>query len=417
MNRNTIPTLCALALCAGSVPAFAEEFDMWVRSDGEGFLPAIVEAFNERSEHEVTLQIVPATELVQKYGISAAGGSAPEALSLDLIFTPSFAAAGQLEDMTDFAESLPYFEHLSPGHLAVGTHEGRIYGLPYSADSSVLLINKELYRRAGLDPESPPTTWDEIREHAEAIDALGDDVHGFYFAGSCPGCNAFTMLPLVWASGGEVLSEDGSSASFDSETVREAMAFHNAMVADGLVPAGAQTDTGAGFVSSFANGNIGIQGLGAFAIGLLNRDYPDLDYGVSLLPGRDGGTASFAGGDNFVVTAGTSEAKLEAIKAFLEFSYSLEGQRLLASTGGSLPVRGDVAEAALEGLDERYLVTAEAMAVGRTPASTVYNDIFNSSNGPWNSAIGRAAFGPADGIEATLESAQKAVQSIVDGAN
>ena len=159
MNRNTIPTLCALALCAGPAPALAAEFDMWVRSEAEGFLPKIVEAFNESSEHEATLQVVPAAELVQKYGISAAGGSAPDALSLDLIFTPSFAAAGQLQDMTDFAESLPYFEHLSPGHLAVGTREGRIYGLPYSADSSVLLINKALYRRAGLDPESPPTTW------------------------------------------------------------------------------------------------------------------------------------------------------------------------------------------------------------------------------------------------------------------
>ena len=414
--RKQIPATCALALAAAAGPAAAEQFDMWVRSDGEAFLPEIVEAFNAQSEHEATLQIVPAAELVQKYAISAAGGSAPDALSLDLIFTPSFAAAGQLEDLTEFAKGLPYFDALSPGHLEVGTYEGRVYGLPYSGDASALLINRDLYRRAGLDPDAPPTTWAEIRAHAEAIDALGDDVHGFYFAGNCPGCNAFTMLPLVWASGGDVLTEDGTSSAFDSDEMREAVEFYQGMVADGLVPAGAQTDSGAGFVSTFAGGDVGIQGLGSFAIGLLTNQYPDIDFGVSLLPGKDGGTAAFAGGDNIVVTAGTSESKVEAIEDFIEFSYSPEGQRLLAR-GGALPVRTDIAGEVLDGLDERYLVTAEAMEVGRTPASKVYNDLFNSANGPWNMAVNRAIFGPVDEIGPTLETVQEQVQATIDGAN
>ena len=165
-----------------AVPAQAETFTIWVRDSGSEFMPKIVDAFNaSQSEHKATLQIVPATELVQKYGIAAAGGSAPEALSVDLIYTPAFAAAGQLTDITDWAKSLPYFDQLSPAHIAIGTYEDRLYALPFSAEASVLMWNKKLFKEAGLDPDKAPTTWAEIRADAEAVRGLGGETYGFYF--------------------------------------------------------------------------------------------------------------------------------------------------------------------------------------------------------------------------------------------
>ncbi|RYH08389.1 sugar ABC transporter substrate-binding protein [Tropicimonas sp. IMCC6043] len=394
--------------------AQADSFTLWVRSDGSEFMPKLVEAFNAKGEHEAQLQIVPVNELVQKYAIAAAGGSAPDALSLDLIYTPAFAAAGQLKDITDLVESLPYRDALSPAHMSVGTYDGRIYGLPFSADASVLLWNKDLYRAAGLDPEQGPTTWAEIREDAEAIAALGDDTYGFYFSGSCGGCNVFTFTPLIWASGGDIFADEGKTATLASPEVREAIDFYRGMVQAGIVPAGAQTDTGANFFAAFANGNIGISPSGSFAIGALNNQYPDLDYGVALLPGKEGGASSFAGGDNFVVSQDTEN--LEPIKAFLEFAYSVEGQTILANNG-SLPVRADVAAEALEGLDARNLVSAEAMTVGRTPYSVVFNDLINSSNGPWATTLNRAFFAEDDAVvDEAVEEGQEEMQSIIDAA-
>ena len=49
----------------------------------------------------------------------------------------------------------------------------KIYGMPFSADASVLIWNKNLFEKAGLDPEKAPTSWDEIRKDAEAVAALG----------------------------------------------------------------------------------------------------------------------------------------------------------------------------------------------------------------------------------------------------
>jgi multiple sugar transport system substrate-binding protein len=405
--------LAGLVLAAAMTTsgAFADTASVWVRADGSNFMPRVVDAFNKGHSDQIKLSIIPNAEIIPKYGAAAAGGTAPDALSLDLIYTPSFAASGELEDITDWAKSLPYFASLSPAHVKTGTYKGRIYGLPFSADSSVLIWNKKLFKRAGLDPEKGPTTWAEIEADAAKVNALGGDIKGFYFSGSCGGCNIFTFTPLIWASGGDILSEDGSKATLDSPQLRGAIDLYRRMVKQKFVPAGAESDNGSNFFATFAGGKVGINPMGAFAIGALNTQYKDIDYGITFLPGKDGGWSSFAGGDNFVVTKGTK--KLPIVKAFLDFAYSLEGQTLLAKYG-SLPVRGDIAKDALKDLDPRYLVAAEAMAKGKTPYSVVFNDLINSANGPWAQMINEVVFG--DDVDGSIANAQTTMQSIIDGA-
>ena len=78
-------------------------------------MPRVVDAFNKGHSDQIKLSIIPNAEIIPKYGAAAAGGTAPDALSLDLIYTPAFSAAGQLEDITDWAKSLPYFAATLPG--------------------------------------------------------------------------------------------------------------------------------------------------------------------------------------------------------------------------------------------------------------------------------------------------------------
>lgn len=411
MNRLTSSLVfCAILGWSGTVWA-GETANVWIRTTGSTYMPKIVEAFNKTHENQIKLDIIPGAEIIQKYGTAAAGGTAPDGLALDLIYTPSFSASGQLEDLTDWAKSLPYFSSLAPAHIKTGTYQNRIYGVPFSADSSVLVWNKKLFKEAGLDPEKAPANWADVEAAAEKINTLGNDVKGFYFSGNCPGCNIFTFTPLIWASGGDILSQDGTQATLDTPQLRAAVDFYRSMVKKGLVPEGAKTDTGTNFFASFASGKVGINPLGSFAIGALNTKYPEIEYGVALIPGKDGGMSSFAGGDNFVITKGTT--KVGVIKEFLEFAYSLEGQTILAKYG-SLPVRGDVAAEALKDLDPRYQVAAEATKIGRTPYTTVFNDLINSANGPWNQLIGEAIFG--DDVDSAIATAQDTMQSIIDTA-
>lgn len=401
----------ALVFVLGSGAASAETINMWVRSGIGDSFKEVVKAYNAAQQDKVELTEVPFSELVQKYATAIAGGQAPDALSLDLIYTPAFAAAGQLEDMTDWAKSLTYFKSLSPSHVKLGTYEERIYGLPLLVETSIFAWNKGLYKQAGLDPEKAPTSWEEITANAEKIRALGDNTYGFYFSGGgCGGCAIFTFTPLVWGAGADILSEDGKTATLDTPQMRKAIDVYRNLVLKDTVPAGAASDNGVNFLS-ITNGKIGQQSLGAFAIGTLVTKHPEIDFGVALIPGVDGKPSSFAGGDNFVVTKGTP--KLSAVKEFIEYTYSIEGQKIMAKYG-SLPTRGDIADEVLKGLDPRLNIAKDAIAVAKTPYTLQFNDLINSANGPWATFINAAIFG--NDVDRAFENAQSEMQSIIDAA-
>ncbi len=408
MKRLLVATSLA-TLCLVSTASAAEKIEMWVRSGIGDAFKKVVESYNASHENQVVATEVPFSELVQKYATAIAGGQAPDALSMDLIYNPAFAAAGQLEDLTDWAKSLPYFNSLSPSHVKLGTYEGKIYGLPLSVETSVFAWNKDLYRKAGLDPDKAPTTWEEIEANAEKIRKLGDDTYGFYFSGGgCGGCMIFTFTPLVWGAGADILSEDSKTATLDTPQMRKAVGYYRDMVKKDLVPASAASDNGTNFLT-FTNGKIGQQSLGAFAIGTLVTQYPDINFGVTLIPSVDGKASSFAGGDNFVITKGTK--KIDAVKEFLEYIYSMDGQKVMAKYG-SLPTRGDIADQVLAGLDPRMQVGLKAISIAKTPYTLQFNDLINSANGPWATFTNAAIFG--DDVDGAFSNAQSEMQSIID---
>ncbi|OWV71562.1 ABC transporter substrate-binding protein [Rhizobium sp. R634] len=409
MIKRLLAATGIATLCLVSAASAAENVEMWVRSGIGDAFKKVVEAYNSSHENKVVMTEVPFSELVQKYATAIAGGQAPDALSMDLIYNPAFAAAGQLEDLTDWAKSLPYFNSLSPSHVRLGTYQDKIYGLPLSVETSVFAWNKDLYKKAGLDPEKAPATWEEITANAEKIRALGDDTYGFYFSGGgCGGCMIFTFTPLTWGAGADILSADSKTATLDTPQMRKAVDIYRNMVKKDLVPAGAASDNGTNFLT-FTNGKIGQQSLGAFAIGTLVTQHPEINFGVTLIPGVDGKPSSFAGGDNFVITKGTK--KIDAVKEFLGYIYSEDGQKVMAKYG-SLPTRGDIADKVLEGLDPRMQVGLKAISVAKTPYTLQFNDLINSANGPWATFTNAAIFG--DDVDGAFSSAQSEMQSIID---
>ena len=114
MLKRLLATTGLITLCMVSGASAAEEVTMWVRSGIGNSFKKVVEAYNGSHDNKVTLTEVPFSELVQKYATAIAGGQAPDALSMDLIYTPAFAAAGQLEDLTDWAKACPISTRCRP---------------------------------------------------------------------------------------------------------------------------------------------------------------------------------------------------------------------------------------------------------------------------------------------------------------
>lgn len=59
------------------------------------------------------------------------------------------------------------------------TVDGKVYGIPRTGYSMGLIYNKKLFTEAGLDPEKPPATWEELRAAAEKIAGLGNGTVGY----------------------------------------------------------------------------------------------------------------------------------------------------------------------------------------------------------------------------------------------
>lgn len=398
-----------------SVPAtFAQDavtLTLWSRDSNQAFLRQLADAWNETHTNQVEVTIIPSSDFMTRVGTGFAAGEVPDLLPVDLIYVPEFAQAGQLTDITEFAKALPFFDQLSPSHMRLATYEDRLYAVPFAAEGSVLLYNKGLFEQAGLDPDKPPTTWDEIYEYAKAITALGNGNYGYYFSGSCAGCNAFTYLPLMWASGGDILTDDGLTATIDTPEVRAALEFYKKMWDEGLIPPGAQADTGTDFLNAFTQGNIGMAGSGAFSISVLKNDFPDIDFGLTFLPGQEGGVSSFAGGDSIAIPKGAKNA--EAALEFIAWALTDEVQIEMFAKTGQLPLRIDLAENKYFEEDPRLTVNAEAMALGKTPYSFVYNQLFNDANGPWLQMIQKAIF---DGdIDGAVSAGQELFTQILAG--
>lgn len=404
-------TLTACGSDGGTAAAGGEPgtITIWARDSQQGFMEDLADLYNASHETQAEVTIIPAAQFVQKFGTAAASGTAPDVASIDLVYLPYFASVGALEDITDLTTELDYYEDLSPAHRRLAEYEDAVYALPFTAEASVLFYNKELFRQAGLDPEQPPTSYAEILDAARKITALGPDTYGYAIAGACGGCNVFEFTPHIWASGGDVLSEDGTEAMLDSPEVTEALEFYRTLWTDGSMPNSAQTDVGTAQSAGFAAGTVGMTPLGAFAVPTFEE--AGIDFGVAPLPGEDGGSASFAGGDEIAIPSGSRNK--EAAREFITWATGEEAQTLLAKTG-SVPVRTDLVDEIYAPLDPRFGVIADAMADGRTPYSVVENEIFNDNNGPWVTMISEATFG--GDIEAAQEKAQAAAQSIIDGA-
>ena len=90
------------------------------------------------------------------------------------------------------------------------------------------------------------------------------------------------------------------------------------------MPEGASIDNGSNFVSAFGAGNIGMSGTGNFAIAGYTADFPDLNFGVFRIPGKDGGAASFGGGDVIAIASGSEH--VEEAWRFIEWTMSDEPQ-------------------------------------------------------------------------------------------
>jgi len=412
----TLPSLGKLTLAltmtaAVALPgtAYAETLSIWARASSSNAAQHMIDLWNASHDDKVELTTIPDNQMVTKLATGVQSGDVPDLISFDLIYMPDFMKAGFLVDLTDTLAKDPNQEKVAKAFRDLATYDGHLYGTGFTPDVSILLYNKALFKKAGLDPDKPPTTIGQIEDYAKKIHAADPSVYGYYFSGSCGGCNIFTQAPMMWASGATLLPTSGDAPAMDGTGVKEVLQMLQNLWKAGAIPESAQGDTGANFQATFESGVIGMQGSGGFAIASLKANHPEIDFGIAPLPGvKEGDASSFVGGDVIAIPKGSKHSDL-AVK-FIQWELTDEAQLEGLAKNYILPSRSDLADNKYFQEEPRYITTAKAVGIGQTPYAFHFNDMVNADQSPWLQMIQTAVFdGDVDGAVATAQESLKSI--------
>ncbi|WP_336215350.1 ABC transporter substrate-binding protein [Nonomuraea sp. LPB2021202275-12-8] len=411
-SQEEPPPAAGPAPAATTTCASKGALTMWERSGGnKQMVDMLVAAWNTKNpDCKINLTYIPHTEMVGKIAQGVASGEVPDLMGMDLIYAPQFEKEQQLVDITDQVKDWPELKAASKGHMAVATYQNRLFGVPLYADVSALFYNKDLFTRAGLDPDKPPTSLAELRSYADKITALGGGVKGYYLPGNCAGCNIFTVGPLMWASGATIEAAGPGDEPLVGDGVKQVLQFTRDMVEAGNVPEGSRTENGETFHLQFGSGKVGMMGTGNFNITLARQQNPEMKFGIALLPGATpNSSASFIGGDLVVVPKGSKRVN-DAVNV-MKFLLSDEVQVEVYAKALNLTTRTDMVENKYFQAEPLVRDVAKALTVGRTPYTVTFFEQINSPQGPWLKMLQRAYY-DADDLDTVIADAQKEMKAI-----
>jgi multiple sugar transport system substrate-binding protein len=410
---GSVGLLILLAAVLGSQAGAADRkttanpLTYWARGANEAVNKTLVATWNGTHTQQVKLLAIPDAEYETKLAAAVAAGTPPDIATVDIAVIPKLIQGGAVQNITSKAKALPFYGSLAKGFLDYATVSGQLYAVPVDIDASALFYNKDLFKRAHI--KSPPKNFKEILEDAKKITALGHGISGWYMAGGCGGCNAYTFLPLVWASGGDFVTKDGKRSTLSTDpAVTAALQLYRNLWANHYVPKSAKGDTGAGWVSSFASGKIGMELLGAFAVG--PEHAAKVNFGVTPMPGATGGVSAYTGGDVAVIP--NKSADSAGAWEFIQWMLSPDAQVEVYAKAGRLTSRSDLGKNTYSSKDPAVLGEQKAVTVGRTPIYYPQADAVNAPTGPYFIAWQRIIFDGAN-IPQTLKNADNAINSLL----
>jgi multiple sugar transport system substrate-binding protein len=242
----------------------------------------LAEEFNEQ-QNEIEIQIRKSdfkdltTDALRAYAIK----KAPDIIAIDNPMHVAFSSKGAFLDLTDrIAKSeVIDFSKIYPGSRQTVMWHEKIYGLPKAVNTLCLYYNKDMFRKAGLDPDSPPETWSQLYEYAKKLTDPDKKVYGFAFSAIATGEGVFQFLPWVQMAGADY-------DNLASPEAAEALRYMKRFIDEGLSSKSVLTQRQWDMTGEFNAGRHAMIVGGPWELPRMTKT-AEFDWGVALLPYND----------------------------------------------------------------------------------------------------------------------------------
>ena len=259
------------------------------------------------------------------FSTQLAGGTLPDVFNVPFTDSQSLLQAGQLADITTQVKALSYAGKFNQNVLAVAKSGDKIYGVPYGPYAMGLSYNRDIFQKAGLDPDKPPTTWDEVRQDAKIISQKVPGVAG-YMQMTKGNTGGWELTTTTYARGGrmETVSGGKTTVTTNNQQTKDALQFlHDMRWQDNSVGSNFLLDW-SGINQAFGAGQIAMYPSGSDVLtALVQQDHVDpKNYGLATLPLTSSADAgALVGGNVAAVSPKSAEAQKTAAVKWIDFYY------------------------------------------------------------------------------------------------
>jgi multiple sugar transport system substrate-binding protein len=373
---------------------------------------AMVASWNAAHPKEkVTAQEIPAGKTSEEViGAAITAGNAPcLVFNTSPAAVPQFQKQGGLVALDSFKDGVSYLKARSGGTLDQYTSpDGKHYQVPWKSNPVMIFYNKDLLKKAGIDPANPPlATYDEFLATSRKIVQSGAAPAAIYPAPSSEFFQSwFDFYPLYAAeSGGKQLIEN-KKATFDDAAGKSVANFWATMYKEKLAPNEKYNG------DSFADKKAAMAIVGPWAVAVYKGK---VDWGVAPVPTSTGKPAdqisTFSDAKNIAMY---TSCKNQATAWDLTKFATSKGQdgKLLEATG-QMPLRSNLETTYAPYFQKNPAYKTFAAQAARTvevPNVTGSIDIWQSFRDQWSKSV---IFAKTP-VDASLDAAAKKATTLAE---
>jgi multiple sugar transport system substrate-binding protein len=228
----------ATAGASGSPAEAATKLTVWLRNYVVAQdTPAKTGGF-EAAHPNVTVDLsgAPSNDQFQRIELSRAGSiqDKPDVFQMDNIWLGQFVSEGITSNLDSYYSSWADKGDVVPVFADSTIVNGSQYAVWFYSDIRLMIWSKDVFTKAGLDPNKGPTTWDELFADAKAIKDKVPGVVPVEFPASSEESTVDRWYSYLYMTGSNILNSDGTKAVFNDAGGQKALQLYVDLVNQGL---------------------------------------------------------------------------------------------------------------------------------------------------------------------------------------